>query len=175
MRRPPTGVAPARLEAHLAERQLLPREQPHSPDLRAYERSSAKLDAEEDRLLDAYRGKVIDLAQLKRQMGKLTVKRMHQDAARRALARCTEPLERPRITRDMLGCRRAMANADFSARRQIVASLGAAVTLCPGKAVVSGVIPIDDSGLRPLFRAPTRLHGNPPDPGHLCQPALACL
>ncbi len=151
---------PARLEAHLAKRHELPQEQPPSPDLQAHEQASAKMDAEEERLLDAYREKIIDLAQLKRQMGKLTEKRTHQDAVRRALARRTEPLERPRITREMLGdlssrYRRAMSNADFTARRQIVESLVTGVTLYPGKAVVSGVIPIDDGGLRPLFRAPT--------------------
>jgi len=150
---------PARLEAHIAKRQLLPQQQPLSPDLQAHEQASAKLDAEQERLLDAYREKVIDLAQLKRQMGKLTEKRAHHNAVREALARRTEPLERPRITRDMLGhlssrYRRAMANADFTARRQIVESLVTGVTLLPGKAVVSGVIPVDDGVLRPLFRAP---------------------
>jgi hypothetical protein len=124
-------------------------------------KASAALDAEEERLLDAYREKVIDLAQLKRQMGKLTEKRAHHKAIREALARRTEPVERPRITRDMLGdlsarYRRAMTNADFTAHRQIVESLVTEVTLYPGRAVVSGVIPIDDGGLRPLYRAPAR-------------------
>ena len=93
-------------------------------------------------------------------MGKLTEKRAHHNAVREALARRTDATERSRITPEMLGdlssrYRRAMANADFTARRQIVESLVTGVTLYPGKAVVSGVIPIDDGGLRPLFRAPT--------------------
>ena len=116
---------PARLEEHLAKRQLLPEMQAPSADIQAHDKASAKLDAEEERLLDAYREKVIDLAQLKRQMGRLTEKRAHHNAVREALAHRTEPIERPRITRDMLGdlsarYRRAMANADFAARRQIV-------------------------------------------------------
>jgi len=151
---------PARLEAHLAKRHPLPKEQAPSPELQAHAKAAAALDAEEERLLDAYREKVIDLAQLKRQMGKLMEKRAHHNAVRDALARRTQPVERPRITRDMLGdlstrYRRAMANADFAARRQIVESLVTGVTLYPGKAVLSGVIPIDDGGLRPLYRAPT--------------------
>jgi hypothetical protein len=47
-----------------------------------------------------------------------------------------------------------MANADFAARRQIVESLVTGVTLFPGKAIVSGVIPVDGAVLRPLYRAP---------------------
>jgi len=150
---------PARLEAQLALRYPLPKDQPPSPELQAHQKATAALDAEEERLLDAYREKVIDLAQLKRQMGKLTEKRAHHKVVREALARRIESAERPRITRDMLGdlsarYRRAMANADFAARRQIVESLVTGVALYPGKAVVSGVIPVDDGGLRPLFRAP---------------------
>lgn len=92
---------PARLEAHLAKRQLAPAEKLPSPELRAHEQVAAKLDAEEERLLDAYREKVIDLTQLKRQVEKLSGKRAHHNAIREALARRTEPPERPRITQDI--------------------------------------------------------------------------
>ena len=94
---------PARLETFLAKRHPLPSEQAPSPQLQAHEKAAAALDAQEERLLDAYREKVIDLTQLKRQMGKLTEKRTHHNAVREALARRTEAPDRPRITRDMLG------------------------------------------------------------------------
>jgi hypothetical protein len=47
--------------------------------------------------------------------------------------------------------RRAMTNADFKARREIVENLVTQVTLYPSKAVVSGVIPIDNAVLGPPF------------------------
>jgi hypothetical protein len=49
-------------------------------------------------LPDAYREKVIALAQLKRQMGRQTEKRAHHNAIPEALARRIEPVECPRIT-----------------------------------------------------------------------------
>jgi len=63
----------------------------------------ARLDAEEARILDAYRENVIDLSQLKSQMEKLSAKRAHLNALRETLGRPTEPLQRPQVTRDMLG------------------------------------------------------------------------
>jgi len=162
---------PQRLEAHLAKRQAIREAPVHSVDERANAKAQATLDAEEERLLDAYREKVIDLAQLKKQMQKLEGKRAHLKGLQEALARSTETLERPTITRDMLEdlsarYRHAMANADFTARRQIVETLITEVTLYPGKAVVSGVIPIDNALLRPLFPLP---------PGSLARGRCAAL
>ena len=50
--------------------------------------------------------------------------------------------------------RRAMGNAGFAARRQIDESLVTGITLSSGKAIVSGVIPVGDGALRPLFHPP---------------------
>jgi len=45
-----------------------------------------------------------------------------------------------------------MANTDLPARRKIRESLVTGVALYPGKALISGFVLIDDSGLRPPFR-----------------------
>lgn len=47
-----------------------------------------------------------------------------------------------------------MGNAGFAARRHIDESLVTGITLSSGKAIVSGVNPVGDGALRPLFRPP---------------------
>ena len=150
---------PARLEEHIAKRLAAPVPDTQSPRFQANDKAMSRLEAEEERILDAYREKVIDLSQLKSQMDKLSAKRAHLKSLRETLTRPPQSPQRPQITRAMLGdlsarYRRAMAGADFAARRQIVESLVTQVALYPGKAVVSGVIPIDNGALRPLFAGP---------------------
>jgi hypothetical protein len=151
--------APDRLEEQVARRLSLPTQPVPSPNLEANDKALAQVDAEEERILDAYRQKAIDLAQLKPQLEKVSSRRAHLMSLREALTRPEEPTRQPEITRAILGdlsarYRRAMTAADFPTRRKIVEALVTEVTLYPGKAVVRGVIPIDSSGLRPEFAEP---------------------
>jgi site-specific DNA recombinase len=150
---------PEQLEAHLGKRQAIPEIPSHSHEMQAHEKALAALETEEGRLLDAYRENVIDLEQLKTQMQKLKARRAHLEGLQEALARSSATPQRPAITREMLGdlsarYRRAMANVDFSARRKIVEDLVTQVAIYPGRAVVSGIIPIDNGRLSPACLLP---------------------
>jgi len=107
----------------------------------------AKLDIQEQRLIDAYREGAINLPELKEQKTKIASKRQIAQAKKKAVPSQLESSGRPEITLDDLGdvsarFNRAMAHADFAKREKLVNLLVNSVTLYPNKAVVEGNIPI---------------------------------
>jgi site-specific DNA recombinase len=129
--------------------------------------SLKRLSSEEERLLEAYRSKVISLEQLKGQLQKLTTKRTLLENQNKELVNQQHGQERPIPTLNDLGVlsirlQRAMARSDFPTRQRIVQALINSVTLYPKRAVISGVLP---------------LNGHIPKDGHLLLPqssAAAC-
>jgi site-specific DNA recombinase len=111
------------------------------------EKDLEKLNIQEERVIDAYRGGIIDLEQLKIQKEKLATKRKVLEAKQKAIPSHTESVGQPEITLDMLGdmsarFQRAMAKADFETREKLVNLLVNSVTLYTNKAVVKGNIPV---------------------------------
>ena len=132
-----------------------------------------KLDAQEKRILDAYRESIIDLDELKSQKEKIAVKRKTLQAKKKATPSHRESVGHAEITLDMLGdvsarFQRAMVKADFATREKLVNLLVNSVTLYTHKAKVTGNIPvIRGDVLNPsnvassFFLLPSRVHTRP--------------
>jgi len=106
-----------------------------------------KLDAQEKRILDAYRESIIDLEELKSQKEKIAAKRKTLEAKKKAIPSHRESVGHTEITLDMLGdvsarFQRSMAKADFANREKLVNLLVNSVTLYTHKAKVTGNIPV---------------------------------
>ncbi len=107
----------------------------------------AKLDVQEQRLIDAYRVGAINLPELKEQKVKIASKRQVVQRKKKTVPSQLESSGRPEITLDDLGdvsarFSRAMARADFTKREKLVNLLVNSVTLYPNKALVEGNIPV---------------------------------
>jgi len=112
-----------------------------------FDKELYQLDAQEKRILDAYREEVISLPDLKEQKDMISNRRRVLEAKKKAALSQSESLGQPQITMDMLGdvtnrFQRVMAKSDFATREKLVNLLVNSVTLMTDKAIVSGNIPI---------------------------------
>jgi site-specific DNA recombinase len=112
-----------------------------------FDKELSQLDAQEKRILDAYREEVISLPDLKEQKVIISNRRRVLEAKKNAVLSQSESLGQPQITMDMLGdvsirFQRVMAKSDFSTREKLVNLLVNSVTLMTDKAIVSGNIPV---------------------------------
>jgi hypothetical protein len=110
-------------------------------------RELEKLDAQEKRLIDAYREGAINLPELKEQKSKIANKRNSLIADQKAVPSQISGSGQREITMTMLEDLSARfhhvtTKADFATRRKIVSLSVNSVTLYPKKAVVEGSIPI---------------------------------
>jgi site-specific DNA recombinase len=117
-------------------------------EVHAHQEALQRLATEEERLVDAYRAQVISLGQLKTQLKKVNDKRTRLNDEKDRLQAHQESLGHPEITLRDLGdvsarLKRAMTRTDFQTRQRIVQALVNSVTLYPGRAVVSGVLPLN--------------------------------
>jgi site-specific DNA recombinase len=120
---------------------------PISQDTSEADKELMQLDAQEKRILDAYREAVISLEELKAQKEKISNRRKVLEGKKKAILSHTESLGQPKITMDMLGdvsarFQRVMPKANFETREKLVNLLINSVTLMTSKAIVKGNIPI---------------------------------
>ena len=146
---------PQRLRAQLdrkVERQRQLKRRPAQETV-SFEKDLEKLEAEEKRLLDAYRVGVIDLDELREQKAKINVRLKLVNAKLKAAQSAQEGLQDSEITfadlEDLSAVyKRAMSKADFTTKAKIANLLINRVKLYPYRAVVEGNIPVDDYALR---------------------------
>lgn len=158
---------PDQLKAQM-ERKLERLSQPIQVDkssLYKAEQELEKLTNQEKRLLDAYREGIIELDELREQKAKIT-KRLHvAKAKQKAVQSAEEGSGKPDITLSELldlsaVYKRAMSEADASSKQTIANLLINRVKLYPNKAVVEGIIPLDNYALVPSKHAsPVRQMG----------------
>jgi len=139
---------PENLKAQLDKRIRVKRSKlPTSLSTTELDKELYQLEAQEKRILDAYREEVISLDELRMQKEKIASRqRVLEDKKKVALSH-TESLGQPKITMDMLGdvsarFQRAMAKADFAQREKLVNFLVNSITLYSNKAIVQGNIPV---------------------------------
>ena len=122
------------------------------------EQELEKLIQQEKRLLDAYRESIIELDELREQKSKIA-KRLHVAKAKhKAIQSAQEAPGTPNITlSELLDLsaiyKRAMSKADPSTKQTIANLLINRVKLFPTKAVVEGIIPLDNYALIPAKHA----------------------
>ncbi len=117
-----------------------------------------KLTQQEKRLLDAYREGIIELDELREQKAKIA-KRLHvAKAKQKAIQNAQEGAGTPDISLSELldlsaVYKRAMSKADAATKQTIANLLINRVKLFPEKAVVEGIIPLDNYALVPSKHA----------------------
>lgn len=152
---------PKNLKAQLDKRVQAKKEKlPFAQTTNEFDKELVHLDAQEKRILDAYREAVISLEDLKAQKEKISIRRKVLAAKKKAVLSHTDSLGQPKITMDMLGdvsarFQRVMSKANFDTREKLVKLLVNSVTLMTKKAIVKGNIPINSLDvLNPMHQSP---------------------
>jgi site-specific DNA recombinase len=150
---------PENLKAQLEKRIEAKKEKmPFAQSMNEFDKELGQLEAQEKRILDAYREAIISLEELKSQKEKISSRRRVLETKKKAALSHTESLGQPKITLDMLGdvsarFQRVMAKANFETREKLVSRLVNSVTLMTNKAIVKGNIPITNLDALTMPRA----------------------
>jgi site-specific DNA recombinase len=126
-----------------------------APSTTGFDNELKQLDAQEKRIIDAYREEIISMFELKEQKNQIGKRRRVLEAKKKAAVSHAEGLGQQKITLAMLGdvstrYQRVMANANFATREKLVNYLVNFVTIYSHKAVVEGAIPlVTDDALIP--------------------------